>query len=62
MERKLAGHALHFDALPATGLDLPEPYEPLIALWERGGRFRRENGLVYFGVLGMRAGPLRERL
>lgn len=48
-EERMAGYALHFAALPDVPDDLPNPYEPLIAAWERGGMLRRENGLVYVG-------------
>ncbi|BCJ77794.1 hypothetical protein CS0771_73380 [Catellatospora sp. IY07-71] len=48
-EKRMAEYALHFAALPDVPHDLPDPYEPLIAAWERGGSLRRENGLVYVG-------------
>jgi hypothetical protein len=33
-----------------TAFNLPDPYEPLIRLYERGGRFTTEHGFLYVGL------------
>lgn len=52
---------LHWQALKrdrpeaVAGYDLPDPYEPLIRLYERGGRFYTEHGFVNVDMVGIPA-------
>ncbi|MCX4745566.1 hypothetical protein OG455_08520 [Kitasatospora sp. NBC_01287] len=58
--------AVHWAALLDTAghqlPDLPDPFEPLIRVYERGGVFRLENGFIDFGYAMVRRGPWREHL
>jgi hypothetical protein len=62
-----ATHALHFAALPDAGVPLPsappDPFEPLLVMFERGGGFRVGGGtLIEVDTLGIRAGSVDENL
>jgi hypothetical protein len=64
---RVAGFALHFAALLDARVPLPpapeQPFEPLVALFERGGGFRREGaGLIEVDTLGVRVGTVQENL
>jgi hypothetical protein len=59
--------ALHFAALLDAGVELPpappEPYEPLLVMFERGGGFSTEGGgLIEVDSLGIRIGSLEDNL
>jgi hypothetical protein len=60
-------HALHFAALVDAGAPLPpvppDPFEPLLVMFERGGGFRVGGGtLIEVDTLGIRAGSVDENL
>ena len=50
--RRLSQAALHWaalrDASPAASDAFPDPYQPLLMLFERGGGFHMENGVADF--------------
>ena len=58
--------ALHWDqlkTLPAVaGFALPDPFEPLIAMFEQGGRFTTEHGYVEVDGAAFRLGSLADHL
>jgi hypothetical protein len=75
MKEKLQGaqvtracvRALHFAALLDAGAGLPDappqPFEPLLVMFERGGGFRvGGGGLVEVDTLGLRAGTVEQNL
>jgi hypothetical protein len=60
--RETCEYALHWAALqddvngtPAEEYSLPDPYEPLLRLYERGGHFHTEHGFVYILHVGVPA-------
>jgi hypothetical protein len=64
---RAATHALHFAALQDAGVPLPtappEPFEPLVTMFERGGGFHVGGGtLIDVDTLGIRAGSVEENL
>ena len=58
--------ALHWDqvkALPAVAcFALPDPFEPLLAMFEQGGRFTTEHGYVDVEGAAFRLGRLTDHL
>ncbi|MBV1852437.1 hypothetical protein [Catellatospora tritici] len=42
-------YVLAFVALSSPPTDLPDPFEPLLRFWERGGSFSREGGAILIG-------------
>lgn len=58
--RRMAMAALHFAALRDTGTslpDLPDPYEPLILMFERGGGFTLDGtGFIQVDMAGIPRG------
>ncbi|MEU8819809.1 hypothetical protein [Actinoplanes sp. NPDC048796] len=52
---------LHWAAVSAPPSELPEPFEPLILLFERGGGFHTENGEVDLEYLAVPMRGWRER-
>lgn len=58
--------ALHWDqvkALPeAARFALPDPFEPLLAMFEQGGRFTTEHGYVDLDGAAFRLGRLSDHL
>jgi hypothetical protein len=44
--QRIAEWALHFTALPAAPSGLPNPYEPLIVMFDNGGDFTTETGII----------------
>lgn len=59
---RIAQRALHFAALPPRR-DLPDPYEPLLVMFEQGGDFTTESGFINVDyVLGLRFGTLGDHL
>lgn len=58
--------ALHWDqvkALPAVAsFALPDPFEPLLAMFEQGGRFTTEHGYVDVEGAAFRLGRLSDHL
>jgi hypothetical protein len=56
--REVCLMALHWAALnersPQSLADTPDPFEPLLALYERGGGFTVENGVVDFLLIRVR--------
>lgn len=62
LDQRSAEYALHFAALPSTGRDLPDPFEPLLELYERGGQFHQEAGLIYFSLMGVKVGSMDDHL
>ncbi|GAA1364716.1 hypothetical protein [Catellatospora chokoriensis] len=62
LDRRLCEYALHFAALAEPGSALPDPFAPLIELYERGGQFQQEAGLIYFGPMGVKLGSMADHL
>ncbi|WP_144121454.1 hypothetical protein [Catellatospora sichuanensis] len=62
LDRRLCEYALHFAALPDPPAGLPDPFAPLIELYERGGQFHQEAGLIYFGPMGVKLGSMADHL
>jgi hypothetical protein len=58
--------ALHWAALedadPARMRGLPAPYEPLLILYERSGRFTTEHGFFQVGLASLRRGTAADHL
>lgn len=64
--RDTAVRALHFAALQKAGgalPDLPDPFEPLIIMYERGGGFSiTETGAIQIDVAGVQFGSMKAHL
>ncbi|MFC7244893.1 hypothetical protein ACFQO7_20650 [Catellatospora aurea] len=50
LDERVIRYMLNFTVLPAWPRDLPDPFEPLLAVYERGGSFGREAGSIRIGV------------
>ncbi|GAA2392047.1 hypothetical protein Cme02nite_12700 [Catellatospora methionotrophica] len=61
LDRRLCEYALHF-AAAQPGSELPDPFAPLVELFERGGQFQQEAGLIYFGPMGVKLGSFADHL
>lgn len=44
------------EAVRRSWADLPDPFEPLLLFYERGGRFYQEHGYIYVEHVGIPAG------
>lgn len=62
LDRRLCEYALHFAALAEPDAELPDPFAPLVELYERGGQFHQEAGLIYFGPMGVKLGSIADHL
>lgn len=62
--RATLGWMLRWEAIGAAapGVDLPDPYEPLLVCYERGGAFRREQRLLDVGLAALALGERDEHL
>lgn len=49
LDRRVARFMIAFAALEERPVDLPDPYEPLLMMFERGGGFHREAGSIRIG-------------
>jgi len=58
--------SLHWAALKAASrtaqFDLPDPYEPLLRMYERGGSFYTEHGFIVIGPASVWKGDWRDHL
>ncbi|WP_155374730.1 hypothetical protein [Catellatospora vulcania] len=50
LDRRVIRYMLDFSALPAWPANLPDPFDPLLAVYERGGSFSRSAGSIRIGV------------
>lgn len=50
LDERVIRYMLNFTVLAARPQDLPDPFEPLLAVYERGGSFGREAGSIRIGV------------
>jgi hypothetical protein len=47
------------DSAEVRARGLPDPYEPLVRLFERGGSVTTEHGMMYVGIVGFPRKPFR---
>jgi hypothetical protein len=50
LDPRIIRYMLDFTALPARPQDPPDPFEPLLMVYERGGSFSRAAGSIRIGV------------